>query len=97
MEIEAFLSVSVIRGELLSNARQISWINFAAFCQYLFNPHSAKGTRMALPLRWKSCACAAGVFELPSDATNARAYGRTHPRVAVASIGIRKQALANNP
>jgi hypothetical protein len=68
------------RGDLLSNALQTSRINFAAFCQYLFNPSSAKGLGLALPLRWKSCACAAGVFELPNEAANARACGETHPR-----------------
>jgi hypothetical protein len=92
MEIEAFFDCRFDRGDLLSNAVKIAWINFAALCQYLFNPRSAKGICLALRLRWKSYACAAGVFELPNDATNARAYRRIHPGVEVASIGIREQA-----
>jgi hypothetical protein len=91
------MSVSVIRGNILSNARQISWINFAALCQYLFNPCSAMGIRLALRLCCSSYACAAGGFELPNDATNARACGKMHPGVELARTGIRKTARANNP
>jgi hypothetical protein len=86
------------RGDLFSNALPISWINFAAFCQYSFNPISAKEFGLALPLRLTSYACAAGVFGLPNDATNARAYDRIQPTVAIAPIGkSQNKRMRNNP